>query len=92
MSRPPTTSGLPPSNIHLLPSHPISPIVTHSEAPHSGAQIKFTVGRIDAGLALLLTPDHYLVEFPAILLPDGIGVGAVLSMGVERDEEAEIKR
>jgi len=52
----------------------------------------FTVGRMDAGLALLLTPDHYLVEFPAILLPDGIQVGAVLAMEIERDGAAEKNR
>lgn len=92
MSRPPTTSGLPPAPFHLVPApQPLRTDNDPSLMPQS-QKIMFTVGRMDAGLALLLTPDHYLVEFPAILLPDGIQVGAVLAMEIERDGAAEKNR
>jgi hypothetical protein len=31
--------------------------------------IQFTVGRIDAGIAILLSPSHHVVEFPTEALP-----------------------
>jgi hypothetical protein len=30
---------------------------------------EFTVGKVDAGMAILLSPDHHLIEFPATILP-----------------------
>ena len=30
---------------------------------------QFTVGKLDAGLAILLSPDHHVVEFPSTILP-----------------------
>ena len=31
--------------------------------------VQFTVGKLDAGMAILLSPDHHLIEFPATILP-----------------------
>lgn len=34
--------------------------------------VQFTVGKVDAGMAILLSPDHHLIEFPATILPVGL--------------------
>ncbi|KAG7706822.1 hypothetical protein KL930_003388 [Ogataea haglerorum] len=55
-------------------------------------EVSLTVGKLDASLALLLTQDHHLIEFPTILLPDGISAGSIVKIHCERDlkqEEAE---
>lgn len=54
-------------------------------------EVSLTVGKLDASLALLLTKDHHLIEFPTILLPDGITTGSIVKINVERDLDAEIK-
>jgi chitin biosynthesis protein CHS5 len=55
-------------------------------------EVSLTVGKLDASLALLLTKDHHLIEFPTILLPDGISAGSIVKLTCERDlvqEKAE---
>lgn len=52
-------------------------------------EVELTVGKLDASLALLLTKDHHLVEFPTVLLPDGIVPGSIVRLQCERDIEAE---
>jgi hypothetical protein len=55
-------------------------------------EVSLTVGKLDASLALLLTKDHHLIEFPTILLPDGISAGSIVKLNCERDlvqEKAE---
>ncbi|KAJ1736589.1 hypothetical protein LPJ72_001264 [Coemansia sp. Benny D160-2] len=50
---------------------------------------QFTVGKLDAGMAGLLTDDYQLIEFPAVLLPKGVVLGSVVNINVDRDREAE---
>lgn len=56
-------------------------------------EVSLTVGKLDASLALLLTNDHHLIEFPTILLPDGVQAGSIVKIKCERDiglEEKEL--
>lgn len=52
-------------------------------------EVSLTVGKLDASLALLLTKDHHLIEFPTILLPDGITTGSIVKITCDRDLEKE---
>ncbi|QOU23072.1 hypothetical protein BRETT_003263 [Brettanomyces bruxellensis] len=54
-------------------------------------EVSLTVGKLDASLALLLTKDHHIIEFPTILLPDGISTGSIVKIACERDFEGEEK-
>ncbi|RKP13908.1 hypothetical protein BJ684DRAFT_1985, partial [Piptocephalis cylindrospora] len=51
-----------------------------------------TVGKLDAGMAILLTDDNRLVEFPSLLLPAGIAPGHIVAISVMRDPSAERSR
>ncbi|KAF8535935.1 hypothetical protein BDD12DRAFT_648230, partial [Trichophaea hybrida] len=51
--------------------------------------ISLTVGKLDAGLAILLTEDKRLIEFPSILLPQGIASGSIVDIQVSRNIQAE---
>ncbi|KAI8815427.1 BRCT domain-containing protein [Cladochytrium replicatum] len=51
--------------------------------------VQFTVGKVDAGMAILLSPDHHLIEFPATILPDGVTTGSIVSITIERNVEEE---
>ncbi|KTW27441.1 hypothetical protein T552_02419 [Pneumocystis carinii B80] len=55
------------------------------------SKVQFTVGKVDAGVAILLTSDCYLVEFPSLLLPHGIQTGSILDISISRNYEAENK-
>ncbi|KAJ2499583.1 hypothetical protein GGH96_003431 [Coemansia sp. RSA 1972] len=50
---------------------------------------QFTVGKLDAGMALLLTEDYQLIEFPSVLLPRGVVLGSVVNIDVARDRDTE---
>lgn len=52
-------------------------------------EVSLTVGKLDASLALLLTKDHHLIEFPTILLPDGISTGSIVKITCDRDFNKE---
>ncbi|KAM9902404.1 hypothetical protein OXX79_003964 [Metschnikowia pulcherrima] len=52
-------------------------------------EVSLTVGKLDASLALLLTKDHHLIEFPTILLPNGVKAGSIVKISCERDLETE---
>lgn len=54
-------------------------------------EVSLTVGKLDASLALLLTKDHHLIEFPTILLPDGVQAGSIVKIRCDRDIELEAK-
>ncbi|PVU90704.1 hypothetical protein BB561_004765 [Smittium simulii] len=56
------------------------------------SKVQFTVGKIDAGMAVLLTNENQLIEFPSILLPSGVGAGSVVSVSVFKDTEEETTR
>ncbi|CAG8539835.1 4537_t:CDS:2 [Diversispora eburnea] len=51
--------------------------------------VQFTVGKLDAGMAILLTEDHHLIEFPSLLLPPGVTSGSIVNIGVNRNYEQE---
>ncbi|TPX69716.1 hypothetical protein CcCBS67573_g06779 [Chytriomyces confervae] len=53
---------------------------------------EFTVGKVDAGMAILLSPDHHLIEFPSTILPDGVTTGSVINVTIERNLDEERRR
>ncbi|KAI5954080.1 CHS5 [Candida margitis] len=52
-------------------------------------EVSLTVGKLDASLALLLTKDHHLIEFPTILLPNGVRAGSIVKLKCDQDHESE---
>ncbi|KAI5951912.1 CHS5 [Candida jiufengensis] len=52
-------------------------------------EVSLTVGKLDASLALLLTKDHHLIEFPTILLPNGVKAGSIIKLKCDQDYESE---
>ncbi|CAK9682111.1 unnamed protein product [Candida parapsilosis] len=52
-------------------------------------EVSLTVGKLDASLALLLTKDHHLIEFPTILLPNGVRAGSIVKLKCEQDHDSE---
>ncbi|EUC28106.1 hypothetical protein COCCADRAFT_110025 [Bipolaris zeicola 26-R-13] len=51
--------------------------------------VSLTVGKVDAGVAVLLTEDKRLIEFPSILLPPDISSGSMVDIDVGRNYKAE---
>ncbi|KAF2994050.1 Chitin synthase, class 5 [Curvularia kusanoi] len=51
--------------------------------------VSLTVGKVDAGVAVLLTEDKRLIEFPSILLPPDISSGSIVDIDVARNVKAE---
>ncbi|MCJ1283134.1 Chitin synthase, class 5 [Xylographa opegraphella] len=51
--------------------------------------ISLTVGKVDAGVAVLLTEDKRLIEFPSILLPPSISSGSIVDITVSRNHASE---
>ncbi|KAH8684565.1 hypothetical protein BGZ60DRAFT_366554 [Tricladium varicosporioides] len=51
--------------------------------------ISLTVGKVDAGVAVLLTHDKRLIEFPSILLPPNISSGSIVDITVSRNFASE---
>ncbi|VVT57670.1 uncharacterized protein SAPINGB_P005811 [Magnusiomyces paraingens] len=52
-------------------------------------EVSLTVGKLDASLALLLTKEHHLIEFPTILLPPDVEAGSIVKISCERDHDME---
>ncbi|KAK3938422.1 cell fusion protein cfr1 [Diplogelasinospora grovesii] len=51
--------------------------------------VSLTVGKVDAGVTVLLTPDKRLIEFPSILLPPDISSGSIVDITVARNATSE---
>ncbi|KAB8223572.1 hypothetical protein BDV33DRAFT_35581 [Aspergillus novoparasiticus] len=51
--------------------------------------VSLTVGKVDAGVAVLLTQDNRLIEFPSVLLPNNITSGSIVDITVARNNSAE---
>ncbi|KAK4162048.1 putative chitin biosynthesis protein CHS5 [Cladorrhinum sp. PSN259] len=51
--------------------------------------VSLTVGKVDAGVTVLLTPDKRLIEFPSILLPPDITSGSIVDINVSRNKASE---
>ncbi|CAO3685624.1 unnamed protein product [Rhizopus microsporus] len=54
--------------------------------------VQFTVGKLNAGMAILLTEDHHLIEFPSLLLPKGVTSGSIVNIAVSRNKSEEDKK
>ncbi|KAG1877413.1 hypothetical protein F4604DRAFT_1757294 [Suillus subluteus] len=52
----------------------------------------FTVGKLDAGMAILLGDRAHLIEFPSVLLPPGATTGSIVSIAVHQNVAQERKR
>ncbi|KAF5321135.1 hypothetical protein D9619_000211 [Psilocybe cf. subviscida] len=52
----------------------------------------FTVGKLDAGMAILLGERAHLIEFPSILLPPGATTGSIVNIAVHQNHAEEQKR
>ncbi|GJJ15851.1 hypothetical protein Clacol_010129 [Clathrus columnatus] len=49
----------------------------------------FTVGKLDAGMAILIGDRAHLIEFPSILLPPGVTSGSIVNIAVHRNVAEE---
>ena len=54
-------------------------------------KVQFTVGKLDAGMAILLTQDHHQIEFPSILLPKTVTTGSIIDLSVTQNPEQEAR-
>ncbi|KAJ7069327.1 hypothetical protein C8F01DRAFT_946319, partial [Mycena amicta] len=52
----------------------------------------FTVGKLDAGMAILLGERAHLIEFPSILLPPGATTGSIVNIAVHQNHTEEKRR
>jgi hypothetical protein len=51
--------------------------------------VSLTVGKVDAGVTVLLTPDKRSIEFPSILLPPNISSGSIVDINVSQNRAKE---
>ncbi|KDN38639.1 hypothetical protein K437DRAFT_279478 [Tilletiaria anomala UBC 951] len=58
-------------------------------ASHNDEYFTFTVGKLDAGMAILIGERASLIEFPSLLLPQGVSSGSVVNIKVLRNENEE---
>ncbi|KAF8217902.1 hypothetical protein K438DRAFT_2006883 [Mycena galopus ATCC 62051] len=52
----------------------------------------FTVGKLDAGMQILLGERAHLIEFPSILLPPGATTGSIVNIAVHQNHAEEKRR
>ncbi|EPY52154.1 chs five like protein Cfr1 [Schizosaccharomyces cryophilus OY26] len=55
-------------------------------------QFMVSVAKIDAGMAILLTPSFHIIEFPSVLLPENVKAGSIIDMSVRHNKEEEAAR
>ncbi|CCM01204.1 uncharacterized protein FIBRA_03252 [Fibroporia radiculosa] len=60
--------------------------------PPRAESFMFTVGKLDAGMAILLGERAHLIEFPSLLLPPGATTGSIVNISVQRNVLEEKKR
>jgi hypothetical protein len=51
--------------------------------------VALQIAKLDAGVAVLLTSDKRLIEFPSILLPPNLSCGSIVDIAVTRNAESE---
>ncbi|GAA5821193.1 hypothetical protein JCM3770_005245 [Rhodotorula araucariae] len=68
------------------PTHRAS--ASHQPYPDEAAQ-RFVIGKIDAGVAVLVSDSIHLIEFPSLLLPPGVGPGSIVNIACTRNLAAE---
>lgn len=85
-------------NDHHLPfqqpsrfSHVDLDLISNIIMSKSSTTVQFTVGKLDAGMAILLTQDHHQIEFPSILLPKTVTTGSIIDLSVTQNPEQEAK-
>ncbi|TFY67512.1 hypothetical protein EVG20_g3914 [Dentipellis fragilis] len=61
-------------------------------ATKSPDSFTFTVGKLDAGMAILLGERAHLIEFPSLLLPPGATTGSIVNISVTQNVDEERKR
>ncbi|KAF7309231.1 Chitin biosynthesis protein CHS5 [Mycena indigotica] len=59
---------------------------------HSQDHFTFTVGKLDAGMAILLGERAHLIEFPSVLLPPGATTGSIVNIAVHQNHAEEKRR
>lgn len=62
-----------------------------SSASHDES-FTFTVGKLDAGMAILIGDRASLIEFPSLLLPQDATSGSVVRISVSRNQKEEQKK
>ncbi|SNX83867.1 related to CHS5 - chitin biosynthesis protein [Melanopsichium pennsylvanicum] len=70
----------------------IAPNYIHSGIMQSNSaddSFTFTVGKLDAGMAILIGEKASLIEFPSLLLPPGVSSGSVVNIRVMRNDSQE---
>lgn len=69
----------------------IAPNYIHStmQSNSSDDSFTFTVGKLDAGMAILIGDKASLIEFPSLLLPPGVSSGSVVNIRVLRNDQQE---
>ena len=55
-------------------------LVPWKEKAQSSCVIQFTIGKLDAGIAVLIGESSHLIEFPSLLLPPGSVPGSIVSI------------
>ncbi|EPX72172.1 chs five like protein Cfr1 [Schizosaccharomyces octosporus yFS286] len=55
-------------------------------------QFMVSVAKIDAGMAILITPSFHIIEFPSVLLPENVKAGSIVDMSVRHNREEEASR
>ncbi|KAJ1976724.1 hypothetical protein H4R34_003867 [Dimargaris verticillata] len=59
---------------------------------HGASSVQFTVGKLDAGMAMLLTDENHLIEFPSLLLPEGVTSGSIINIEVRQNVTEELRQ
>ncbi|SJX63060.1 related to CHS5-chitin biosynthesis protein [Sporisorium reilianum f. sp. reilianum] len=69
----------------------VAPNYIHStmQANSADDSFTFTVGKLDAGMAILIGDKASLIEFPSLLLPSGVSSGSVVNIRVMRNDQQE---
>ncbi|KAK0538942.1 Chitin synthase, class 5 [Tilletia horrida] len=73
----------------VAPLGKAAPPASASEDGLKGDLYTFTIGKVDAGMAILIGERASLIEFPSILLPHGVTSGSVVNIRVHRNEAEE---
>ncbi|GAA5854507.1 hypothetical protein JCM9279_000823, partial [Rhodotorula babjevae] len=69
------------------PTHKAS--ASHQPYDSPEATQRFVIGKIDAGIAVLISDSVHLIEFPSLLLPAGVGPGSIVNIACTRNNQAE---
>ncbi|GAA5979252.1 hypothetical protein JCM10908_002856 [Rhodotorula pacifica] len=62
---------------------------SHQPFEESPTSQRFVIGKIDAGIAVLISDSVHLIEFPSLLLPAGVGPGSIVNIACTRNLPAE---